>query len=39
MLVETVPESNDIDTSVAARLGDTLGYARVSTSDQNPDAQ
>ena len=39
MVAEAVPESNDIDTSVAARPGDTLGYARVSTSDQNPDAQ
>ena len=36
---ETVPETSDIDTSVAARPGDTLGYARVSTNEQNPDAQ
>ena len=35
----TVLESNDIDTAVAARVGDTLGYARVSTNDQNLDAQ
>ena len=34
---ETVLESNDIET--VARVGDTLGYARVSTHDQNPDAQ
>ena len=34
---EAVPESNDIET--VARVGDTLGYARVSTHDQNPDAQ
>ena len=36
---ETVPETTDIETGVAARPGDTLGYARVSTSDQNLDAQ
>ena len=36
---ETVPESNDIETVAPARVGDTLGYARVSTNDQNPDAQ
>ena len=36
---ETVPESNDIETVAPARVGDTLGYARVSTHDQNPDAQ
>ena len=34
---ETVLESNDIET--VARVGDSLGYARVSTHDQNPDAQ
>ena len=39
MVAEAVPESNGFDTVVAARAGDTLGYARVSTSDQNPDAQ
>ena len=37
MPAETVLESNDIET--VARVGDTLGYARVSTHDQNPDAQ
>ena len=36
---ETVLESNDIETVALARVGDTLGYARVSTHDQNPDAQ
>ena len=36
---ETVPESNDIETVAPARVGDTLGYARVSTHEQNPDAQ
>ena len=39
MPTETVPESNDIETVAPARVGDTLGYARVSTNDQNPDAQ
>ena len=39
MPTETVPESNDIETVAPARVGDTLGYARVSTHDQNPDAQ
>ena len=39
MHTETVLESNDIETAVAARAGDTLGYARVSTNDQNLDAQ
>ena len=39
MHTETVLESNDIETPVAARAGDTLGYARVSTNDQNLDAQ
>ena len=39
MPTETVPETNDIETVAPARVGDTLGYARVSTHDQNPDAQ
>ena len=39
MHMETVLESTDIETVVAARVGDTLGYARVSTNDQNLDAQ
>ena len=39
MPVDTVPESNDFGTCVAARPGDTLGYARVSTNEQNPEAQ
>ena len=39
MLPESVPERADIGTLVAARPGDTLGYARVSTKDQNPEAQ
>ena len=39
MPTETVLESNDIETVASARVGDTLGYARVSTHDQNPDAQ
>ena len=30
---ETVPESNDIETGAPTRVGDTLGYARVSTHD------
>ena len=34
MHTETVLETNDIETVVAARAGDTLGYARVSTNDQ-----
>lgn len=38
MPVETVPESNHKETA-PARPGDTLGYARVSTNEQNPDAQ
>ena len=38
MHTETVPESDDIGTC-AARAGDTLGYARVSTADQSLDAQ
>ena len=36
---DTVPETVDIGTSAGARPGDTLGYARVSTSEQNPEAQ
>ena len=36
---ETVPETNDIEPVAPARVGDILGYARVSTHDQNPDAQ
>ena len=36
---ETVPETADIETAAAARPGDTLGYARVSTNDQSPEAQ
>ena len=39
MPTETVLKSNDIETVAPARVGDTLGYARVSTHDQNPDAQ
>ena len=38
MRTETVPETLDIGTT-AARPDDTLGYARVSTADQNLDAQ
>ncbi len=36
---KTVLKSNDIEMVAPARMGDTLGYARVSTHDQNPDAQ
>ena len=36
---ETVPETNDIETVAPARVGDALGYARVSTHEQNPNAQ
>ena len=36
---ESVPERADFGTFVAARPGDTLGYPRVSTNDQNPEAQ
>ena len=36
---EPVLESNDIETVAPARVGDTMGYARVSTHDQHPDAQ
>ncbi|MDE2986428.1 MAG: recombinase family protein [Chloroflexota bacterium] len=40
MPVETVPETLDIETAaVTPRSGDTLGYARVSTNDQHPEAQ
>ncbi len=39
MHMETVLKSNDIETVAPTRVGDTLGYARVSTHDQNPDAQ
>ena len=39
MPTETVLKSNDIETVAPARVGDTLGYARVSTHEQNPDAQ
>ena len=38
MHTEIVPETLDIGTC-AARPGDTLGYARVSTADQSLDAQ
>jgi len=36
---ESVAKTADIGTSAPARPGDTLGYARVSTGEQNPDAQ
>ena len=36
---KTVSETLDIETTATARSGDTLGYARVSTNDQNPEAQ
>ena len=39
MHTETVLETNDIETAAAARSGDTLGYARVSTPDQCLSAQ
>ena len=39
MPVETVPETNRKETAEPPRAGDTLGYAGVSTGDQNPDAQ
>ena len=35
----TIPETVGIDTATTARNGDTLGYARVSTHEQNPAAQ
>ena len=35
---EPVLKSNDIETGAPARVGDILGYARVSTHDQHPDA-
>ena len=39
MSTETIPKTLDIGTAAATRAGDTLGYARVSTNDQNPEAQ
>ena len=36
---EPVLKSNGIETGAPARVGDILGYARVSTHDQHPDAQ
>ena len=39
MSTETISKTADIGTSAPARPGDTLGYARVSTGEQNPDAQ
>lgn len=39
MHTETVLESNDIEMMSPVRMGDTLGNARVSTNDQNPDVQ
>ena len=39
MHLESVPKTADIGTSAPARPGDTLGYARVSTGEQNPDVQ
>ena len=36
---EPVLKSNDIETGAPARVGDILGYARVSTHDQHPNAQ
>ena len=38
MPTETVPETSDLKTP-PERRGDILGYARVSTGEQNPDAQ
>ena len=39
MVSERISETADIGTSAAARPGDTLGYARVSTHDQHSEAQ
>ena len=39
MVAEAVPESNGFGTGDTARAGDTLGYARASTNEQNPEAQ
>ena len=39
MVTERVSEWAEIDTPAPARPGDTLGYARVSTHEQNPEAQ
>ena len=39
MHAETVLESNDAETGATARVGDTLGYTRVSTADQSLGAQ
>ena len=39
MSTETVPKTADIGTPASARPGNTLGYARVSTHDQHPEAQ
>ena len=36
---ETVSKTLDIETAAGVRSGDTLGYVRVSTNDQNPEAQ
>ena len=35
MHLETVLESNDIETGAPTRVGDTLGYARVSKADNS----